>query len=161
MSSFTWQMLTRHRCVPCLPLSLRNTTQPLLSRSSQVMGELSMQIIPVGLAKHFSRNMLRVQYKLGRRAITLEGELRTSFSELLSCFKRWVECSGEAGRGHAVQCLHLVPLGWIPQLEGSLKQPDCTEPWMLRSIIWPTCVWKSGGWTLSWRLWGATAQFIS
>ena len=102
MSSFTRQILTRHHCVPCRLLGLCNGPLPLLSRSSQVTGELSTQTIPIGLAKYFARNMLRVQYKLGRRAITLEGELRTSFSEeLLSGFKRWVKCSG--GQAEAVR----------------------------------------------------------
>lgn len=113
MSLFTWQMFTRHHCVPCLPLGPCNGIQPLLSRSSQVMGEVN-----VGLAQYFTRNILRVQHKFGRRAFMLQREHRKKSEELLGCFERWTECIGEEGRGHAVQCLHLVLLRWSHSWRG-------------------------------------------
>lgn len=82
------------RC-PC------NGVPPLLSGSSQVMGKMSLQIIPAGLAHYFTRNTPIVQYKLSRRAITLEGEFRKSFSKERTSWMFWImsrrQCRG--GRG--------------------------------------------------------------
>lgn len=114
------------RC-PC------NGVPPLLSGSSQVMGEMSMQIIPAGLAQYFTRNTPTVQYKLSRRAITLEGEFRKSFSEERTSWMFWImsrrQCGGRQRQRPCLDwCLCFALLGWITGLGRSPEGPGHAGP---------------------------------